>query len=144
MELAKVEQLVDAYFEGTTTLQEESSLRAYFSGEEIAPHLVPYQPIFIAAIVAQQETHTQEVVFPKQSTPKNRLWIGVAASAALAIGVAGFFFQEQALTAEEQEALAAFEKTKEAFQLLSSSFNDGAQELTYLSNFAETKDKILK
>ena len=144
MELANVEQLVDAYFEGTTTLQEEGSLRAYFSGEAIAPHLVQYQPMFMAAVVAQKETFTQEVVFPKQPKTKNRWWIGVAASAVLAVGIGSFVFQQPSLTAEEQEALAAFEKTKEAFQLLSSNFNDGAQELTHISKFAETKNKILK
>ena len=144
MELANIEQLVDAYFEGTTTLQEERSLRTYFSGANVAPHLVQYQPIFMAAIVAKEETHTQELVFLKQPKTKNRWWIGVAASAVLAIGVAGFFLQEPSLTAEEQEALVAFEKTKEAFQLLSSNFNDGAQELTHISKFAETKNKILK
>ncbi|QIE60778.1 hypothetical protein G5B37_14805 [Rasiella rasia] len=144
MELTKVEQLVSAYFEGNTTLQEEALLRTYFSEDEVAPHLASYKPLFNAMAIAQDETFNKELLFPQPQKTKNRWWIGIAASALVAVGVAGFFMQQPTLTAEEKEAIAAFEKTKEAFQLLSSNFNEGAQELAYIGKFAETKDKILK
>ena len=67
-----------------------------------------------------------------------------AASVVVAIGVAGFVFSEPKLTQEEQEALIAFQKTKEAMQLMSKNFNQGAEELTHISTFTLTKNKILK
>ncbi|MAM29197.1 MAG: hypothetical protein CMC13_09245 [Flavobacteriaceae bacterium] len=144
MELTKVEQLLASYFEGTTTLQEEAELRAYFSGSDVAPHLQAYQPMFAAFAQSKDETFTREVVLPKEKKTTNRWWLGIAASLLVAIGVFGFFNQEPTLTAEEKEAMIAFEKTKEAFKLLSQNFNDGAEELTYINNFTETKNKILK
>ena len=32
MEFAKIEKLLEAYFEGNTTLKEEAELRTYFTG----------------------------------------------------------------------------------------------------------------
>jgi hypothetical protein len=144
MELAKIEQLLEAYFEGNTTLQEEATLRTYFSGNKVAPHLEQYQPLFQGFAAAQEELSTRKLVLPEENKSTSRWWIGIAASLLVAVGVFGFFNQEPTLTAEEKEALIAFEKTKEAFKMISKNFNDGAEELAYIQNFKETKNKILK
>lgn len=144
MELAKIEQLMEAYFEGNTTLQEETALRAYFSAAEVAPHLQKYQPLFRSFTKAKTESFTREIVLPKENKTMARWWIGIAASLLVAVGVFGFFNQESSLTAEEKEAIAAFEKTREAFKMMSQNFNEGAEELVYIQNFKETKNKILK
>tara|TARA_R100000935_G_scaffold42923_1_gene65232 strand:+ start:54588 stop:55022 length:435 start_codon:yes stop_codon:yes gene_type:complete len=144
MELAKIEQLLEAYFEGNTTLQEEATLRSYFSSAEVAPHLQQYQLMFASFAKAQTESFTRDIVLPKEHKTTSRLWIGIAASLLVAVGVFGFFNQEPSLTAEEKEAIAAFEKTREAFKMMSQNFNEGAEELAYIQNFKETKNKILK
>ncbi|RDK87190.1 hypothetical protein [Marinirhabdus gelatinilytica] len=144
MELAKIEQLLEAYFEGNTTLEEEAILRAYFTKTNVAPHLQQYQPIFAGFAQAQGERSVREIVLPKGPKTASRWWVGIAATLLVAIGVFGFFNQEPTLTAEEKEALAAFEKTKEAFKLMSQNFNEGAEELVYIQKFKETKNKILK
>ncbi len=48
MESVNVKKLLDAYFEGTTSLEEEKSLQNYFNNETVADDLVQYQPIFAA------------------------------------------------------------------------------------------------
>lgn len=144
MELAKIEQLLEAYFEGNTTLQEEATLRAYFSSAEVAPNLQQYQPLFASLAKAQTEGYTREIILPKENKTTSRWWIGIAASLLVAVGVFGFFNQEPSLTAEEKEAIAAFEQTREAFKMMSQNFNEGAEELVYIQNFKETKNKILK
>lgn len=144
MELAKIEQLLEAYFEGNTTLQEETTLRTYFSSTEVAPQLEQYAPMFTSFAKAQEERFTREIILPKENKTIGRWWIGVAASLLVALGVFGFFNQEPSLTAEEKEAIAAFEKTREAFKMISQNFNEGAEELVYIQNFKETTNKILK
>ncbi|MDX1463846.1 MAG: hypothetical protein R3359_12375 [Marinirhabdus sp.] len=144
MELTRIESLLEAYFEGHTSLEDEKILADYFSSPDVAPHHKAYVPMFAAFSNCREEVLEKEVELPKETSSNSKWWIGIAASAVIAIGVAGFVFQEPGMTAEEKEALAAFHKTKEAFQLLSESFNEGAEELTYVSKFAETKNKILK
>ncbi|PVW14738.1 hypothetical protein [Marixanthomonas spongiae] len=144
MELAKIEKLLDAYFEGNTTLAEEAMLRDYFAQDEIAPQVAMYQPLFVGLVAAKEEVSDRELKLPKNQFKIKNWWYAAAASVVLAIGVAGFVFSEPKLTQEEQEALAAFEKTKEAMQFMSKNFNKGAEELTYISTFTETKNKILK
>lgn len=146
MELAKIEKLLDAYFEGNTSLADEATLRAYFAQDEVAPHLAMYQPMFVGLSAAKEEVSNLEIELPKQKATISNWWYGVAASVVIAIGVAGFMFNEQGaqLTQEEQEALIAFEKTREAMKLMSKNFNQGAEELAHISTFTQTKNKILK
>ena len=46
MELTNIEKLLVKYENAETTLEEENSLRTYFSSNEVAPHLKEYQLIF--------------------------------------------------------------------------------------------------
>ena len=46
MDYRSIAKLVDKYFLGETTLEEEALLKAYFSGEDIHESLLPYQSVF--------------------------------------------------------------------------------------------------
>ena len=46
MELTNIEKLLVKYENAETTLEEENSLRTYFSSNKVAPHLKEYQLIF--------------------------------------------------------------------------------------------------
>jgi hypothetical protein len=142
MELANIEHLLEAYFEGNTTLEEEATLCAYFKNGAVPSHLEAYRPLFIGLSAARTEVSEREVRLP---TAHTRFWrYGIAATVAIAIGVAGFVYTQPELTPEEREALAAFEKTKEAMKMLSENFNEGAEELAIINQFTITKNKILK
>ena len=47
MDYKYIEQLMERYWEGETTLQEESILRMFFSQTDIPEHLRKFQPLFI-------------------------------------------------------------------------------------------------
>ena len=47
MDYKYIEQLLERYWEGETTLQEESILRTFFSQPEVPENLRKYQPLFI-------------------------------------------------------------------------------------------------
>lgn len=145
MESVKIEKLLDAYFEGTTNLSEEKILQDYFNNEKVADHLIQYKPIFIGFKVAKKERSEREIELPKKDSKINRTWwYSIAAMLLVALGVGGFYLSQPQYTQEEQEALAAFEKSKEAMLFLSENLNKGSEQLTFVDQFTITKDKIFE
>ena len=61
MELGNIEKILEKYFEATATVDEERTLRAYFSQEEVAPHLEQYKPMFNYFSMAKEEKYTKQV-----------------------------------------------------------------------------------
>ena len=47
MDYKYIEQLLERYWQGETTLQEEAILRAFFCQPDIPDHLRKYQPLFV-------------------------------------------------------------------------------------------------
>ena len=47
MDYKYIEQLLERYWEGETTLQEEAILRTFFSQPDMPDHLRKYQPLFL-------------------------------------------------------------------------------------------------
>lgn len=157
MELAKIERLLDAYFEGQTSLEQEATLRTYFTEGEVANHLQAYKPIFEGFVKARNEVSAKELTLPGRSLKIRSWWYGVAALLIVAVTVGSIVFSNSGLTDEEQQALAALKETKKAMLLLSSSLNEGASTVVHLNEFTKgssaimhinqftnTKNKILK
>ena len=147
MELARIEALLESYFEGNTTLSEEKLLQNYFCGNEVAPHLVKYQPLFTEFSSARAERSDKELKLPKSKSIIKPWWYSVAALLIVALTVGGFIFSqpnESGLSSEEKEAMAAFQQSKDALKLLSRSFNEGAEELVFINQLTKSKNKILK
>ena len=157
MELANIERLLEAYFEGNTTLEEEKVLHEYFTSDKVAPQLGMYQPLFEGMNQARMEVSKKEINLPKPVFARNSWWYSIAAMLVIGITVGGLLFSQPRLTQEERDAIAAFEKTKATFQLLSESLNKGTEDLAYINEFTkgtssithinqftDTKNKILK
>ncbi|RNL90703.1 hypothetical protein ED312_05885 [Sinomicrobium pectinilyticum] len=138
MELARIEKLVEKYFEGTTTTAEEKELRAYFSQDEVAPHLVAYRPMFRYFSEARKEKSEKEFRI-KPGKRRNYAWLSVAATVAIAVGI---WFSSRP-SAEEKEALLAYQETVEALYMIGENLNKGTDKIEYLNEFEETKNKIL-
>lgn len=145
MESVKIEKLLEAYFDGTTTLAEEKLLRDYFNSSNVDGHLEQYIPIFKGLQLAREERSSREFKLP-ESKPKTikTWWYSVAALLVVAFGVGSFYFSQPQYTQEEKEALAAFEESKNAMMLLSENLNKGAERLTLVAQFEITKDKIFE
>lgn len=92
MERSEVKALLELYFEGQTTLQQEKELSTYFLTEESIPtELLPYKAIF-AAFAATKEVTT--AVEPKVQRPRRSwkiIWGAVASLSAAACLVLGIF-----------------------------------------------------
>jgi len=134
MELANIEKLLEKYFEATTTVQEEQELQAYFSQDNVAPHLQEYQSMFQYFTDLKTEKSTRNV--PLQPRKNYLKWISVAA---VFILTTSLFINEWNKQRKAEEALADF---KMAMSLVSENFNTGASHINYLTQFEETKNKI--
>lgn len=145
MESVNVKKLLDAYFEGTTSLQEEETLQDYFNNKAVVHDLIQYQPMF-AGLKAAKEERSSKAFTLSESKPKTikTWWYSAAAIAVVAFGVGSFYFSQPHYTQEEKEALAAFEESKNAMMLLSENLNKGAGQLTFVEQFTITKDKIFE
>jgi hypothetical protein len=150
MDLQKIEQLLDTYFEGKTSVAEEKMLQEYFKSGEVAPHLEVYQDLFAFFATAKAEkTNTTPVVTETKKQPfyiQMRKWYALAALVVVALGVT-FFIQNNSNTltpAEQREAEIAFEKTKEALNFFSYQFNESAQKLAVIGEFENSANKIFK
>jgi len=137
-----IRQLLDRYFEGETSLEEEAAIKQYFRGEQIDPELKPFQPLFQYLEAERQPALSDDFeqrVLEKIKAPR-RLQIGwlyrVAAAAAIIAGIVFFFPRqeepagpiainwEQYEPETEEEALA---QATAALQLLAEKLNGGAR-----------------
>ncbi|WP_394971421.1 hypothetical protein [uncultured Croceitalea sp.] len=135
-----IENLLEKYFEATTTVAEEETLRAYFEQESVATHLEQYRPMFGYFSKAKEEQYTKQV--PLNTRRKfNYKWISVAAVAVLFLGI--YFGPDQYQDYQDKkQAELAYQQTKEALNLLAVNFGKGTEKITYLKEFEATTSKI--
>jgi hypothetical protein len=96
-----ISKLLDKYFEGQSSIEEEALLKEYFDQENVSPGLRQYKSLFNAFSRASKVEYGKELVLPKESKiiPIHQqtkvktiplLWLKVA-SAAIFVGVIGYF-----------------------------------------------------
>ncbi len=88
----RIDELLDKYFEGNTSSEEEKELRAFFSSADIPLHLAAYKPMF--AYFDQEIAKTEGRKFT--SVRKNNRLVtymlsGVAAAILLILGIRSFY-----------------------------------------------------
>jgi uncharacterized protein HemX len=160
MELNKIEEIIEKYFQGETTIAEENLLKRYFSASDIAPHLASYKPFFNYFSQAKEEkskrvlenlTATDKEVTIHDKKPVFT-WLSIAASVLVVLGVGTYFYQsgkQEASIAQSElgtyddpeKALAA---TQKALALLSNNVNVGIESVQYVKEFEQSKNKIFK
>ena len=99
----KIDELLDKYFEGETSCEEERELRRFFTEEEVPEHLQTYRPLF--AYLNREATSMAEPTEEKSVTTESakevpaqrkpfRLYAvsGIAAGLLLLLGVAKIIF----------------------------------------------------
>ncbi|GGG11079.1 hypothetical protein GCM10011344_09750 [Dokdonia pacifica] len=149
MESNKVEQLLEAYFEGATTLAQEKQLRTYFTSDLVAPHLESYRDLFTAFAIASQDTYDIPIHLPKQKKPMLRWISGVAAVVILAIGIAtqidsepdNFNTGEYVGNVPEEVGVL---KTKQALGLMGKMFSESTAQLGAVNEFNTTTSNFFK
>ena len=146
MESNNIEQLLEKYFEGETSVAEEQVLKEYFNSENIASHVEIHQPIFSYFSAAKTEKMNVVPVLPSKKRFKTT-WIGIAASLLFAVALLTFWDKPS----EKQEELGSFEypeiafrETQKALAMLSENINVGIQSLEYVNEYEKSKKIIFK
>ena len=144
MELANIENLLEKYENGETSLQEEALLKEYFSQENVAAHLVEYKPLFVYFTKSSEERFTKSI--PLKRKKANLWWMSVAAFVALVFSVYVMNDTSGDLSPQEQkEAEIAFYETQKAFQMISKNLNKGGNvAMAGLSEFEKAQNKVFK
>ncbi len=138
-QLNDIHKILDLYWSGESSLEQEKILRDYFQRDDIDPSLAPYRGLFnFFSEEKKNEIKLEDLKLPfeeeshgatvRRLRPFQR-WIGVAASIILLIG---FFwvFQTKSHSYNDtyQDPELAWEQTKEALYFLSNKMDKGAEE----------------
>ncbi|MDR3061893.1 MAG: hypothetical protein LBU57_07250 [Dysgonamonadaceae bacterium] len=103
-DILNIKQLLDQYFEGQTSLQEEQILRNYFQQEDVDESLTEYKPMFDffneERVLNSIEENEVEIPGKVKFLRMGKVWfsrfsIGIAASIMLFFGVKFAFFNQK-------------------------------------------------
>ena len=144
MESRQIEGLLEKYFDADTSQQEEQRLKQYFASGNVAPHLVEYAPMFNYFSSAQKETFTGKINYKPKKKSRLYSFIAVAASIMILKGVISHQSTVEADYGTYEDPELAMQKTKEALQMVSGLMNEGTDDLGYLQEFNNAKQKIVK
>jgi hypothetical protein len=151
MELNRIEDILEKYFQGETTIAEENQLKEYFSSSNVAQHLEQYKPMFGYFSQVKQQKSTHEI--PLQTKKRNVAWLSIAASVVVLLSIGTYFYVSEKNTApvvaqselgtydDPEEALKA---TQKALALLSNNVNVGIESVQYIKEYEQSKNKIFK
>ena len=79
---SNIDQLLDRYFAGTTTLEEENTLKAYFQTESVAPEHETWRPFFqfleVEADVEMSDSFTERLLEQHQEETEYEAPVSIA------------------------------------------------------------------
>ena len=111
MEFREINELLAAYWQGETSLQEEEKLKAYFDGDSIDPALQAYTPLFRFYRLEKEKTMPSSVGQPKikRLPVVRKLWRYAAVGLIFVVALFGVWkWDANRITdAEYYEAMAA-------------------------------------
>ena len=140
MELKQVHELLDHFFEGATTLEEERQLVSYFSQEDVDSSVQAYLPYFKAMVEERNQ------VLPKIASPfqdKRKPWLrAVAIAASLLVGF--FVLQQLQKPASPTPEELVFQEFKANMYMVSRQLNKGMQGVAYMETLNTTTNKYIK
>ena len=152
--------LLEKYFEGQTTPEEENALKEFFHGDSVPAHLEEYRPLFVYFSEAGMDVlddSFEEKILTKMQEPRVKpllsgttgRWyaIGIAASLLLLIGT---FFTlryevfnrkgKNIYTASREQQIA-FLQAQDALMIISASLNNGLDVMQPLKMFDKGMEK---
>ena len=166
MDYKTIHQLLDKYWEGETSLNEEKVLKTYFNEEEVAADLQQFAPLFqyldTVEMPALDDRFDQKLISKLEEkkievrSPRMIHWLMRAAAVLLLISTA-FYLQKQtpivgtdhkeAINWEEKETMSpeeAWAQTKAALELVSRKMKKGSKGVSKGMSKVGSATKIIK
>ncbi|WP_143962671.1 hypothetical protein [Litoribacter populi] len=126
----RIEQLLQKYWEGESSLEEESELRALLQKAEGYES----EKAFFGEISSFHNEETPTLVNPAAKSSGGWEWLKIAAVMAVFLSVTALVFQIQQYQERQEEALA-YAQVMEAFELINENMNKGTRELEVMEEF---------
>jgi hypothetical protein len=149
MALDRIENLIEKYFNGETSIAEENELKVYFSSTNVAQHLEQYQPIF--GYFSQAKTEQFKATIPIQNKNRKRIvWLSIAASIVVLFGIGTFMYNQTNDEIEFEGCNAndnpevVLKETQKALDLVSQKINTGVVSIGYINEYNNSKNRIFK
>ncbi len=157
METSKIKDLLQQYFEGQTTQNDEKLIESYFRSGNIDPELLEYKPFFdgLNELSGNKrnpklESEIMDFILESEHREKTKyrwLWqtvTGVAAAIIIVLG--GFLFWQQQQRPQDtfknpQEAYAYAEQT---LQFVSEKYNNGFASLSKFDKLQKATEPVTK
>ena len=89
----QIEALIEKYFEGLTSLDEEQVLRDYFQREDLPEELKIHAPLFQYFSSEREEIQETKVSVRRNKTIRLVHWVSISAAACLLLFLGMSFFQ---------------------------------------------------
>ncbi len=134
----EISELIEKYFEGKTSIEEEKKLKNFFAHENVPAELAKYKGYF-SVMEREKERKMKDIGFEPPASGKHllnsstfRRW-SIAAVIILLVGL-GLFFDDKRNQNRKQEVKEAYKKTELALQYAGFWMNkgvSGARELKY-------------
>jgi hypothetical protein len=155
MDLKQVENILEKYWEGTSSREDERLLRDFFSYAEVPAHLEPYKELFIVQEVDlnpalgkafDEELKRKILVADKPKTSWTLFRIAAIGLILIITAISVFKADQKTQVAEDtfsnpEEALA---ETKKAFILIAEAMNKGEEPVQNIIYFDKANEKIKK
>jgi hypothetical protein len=154
MNTSEIEVLLEKFYEGNSSLQEEKILRDFFQGQDVPAHLKSHQPLFafygaekqltitdpgfeqkLKAMISDEHDETPVV----QMHPNRRRLVFATSIAASFLLVIGLFFtlrhdvnNRSLQQTDRQDAALAYANASEALMMVSGNLNNGLKQMEKL------------
>lgn len=155
MDLKQVEKILEKYWEGSSSHEDEMYLRDFYSYAEVPPHLEPYRELFQTQEVKlnpalgkdfDERLKSKIATADKPETKWTLFRIAAIGLILLITAVSVFKADQKTQLAEDtfsnpEEALA---ETKKAFILIAEAMNKGEEPVRNISYLDKANEKIKK
>ncbi|MDO5105288.1 hypothetical protein [Capnocytophaga sp.] len=137
----RIKILINNYFEGQTSLEEEKELQAYFNSKNVDVSLQDYKPLFAYLQEASNE-RKPAAILPFPTSKKRNLFQKIAV-VAIFLPITFAIVHYKNYQKEQSEARMAFAQVKNALQMVSENYNKGTEKIAHLKEFDQTTHKII-
>ncbi|MCF8236113.1 MAG: hypothetical protein K9G67_15945 [Bacteroidales bacterium] len=159
MNSQEIEKILERYFNGETSRDEELALNAFFSKKDVPAHLKSLKPMFNYLDEASQEELDEDFderffsnISKKENTKKRsvcKLYLYVSTGVAASILVIlGLFYQFDVFSSKMEDTFSdpavAYNEARKALLFVSYKFNSGLEPAKQLASFDNTMKKINK
>lgn len=163
MNITGIEELLEKYFEGETTLAEEQSIRDFFRQPYVPGHLLKYRPLF-QFIESEQKIEaapqgstggipelplqgaSQQMKYRIHTPGRFYILTGLAASLIILVALT-FLFRDDIFRKNHTPTITldqelAYAETRQTLLFVSGSLNTGLQQIEKLQKIDEAFEKI--